>query len=332
MKRNQGYAIEPGWRVLLSDMGLNGARVLRRAGLPEDLLSRQEGRLKSEDYYRLWESMEAEMDDPLFPVRMGESLRAEAFSPPIFAALCSPDYRVAAERIRHYKPLIGPLSLDLEETPGSFRVSYIWPEEDGMPPAGLVAFELVFQVSLIRLATREPVRPLAVIAPVPLEPAAEYGKYFGVPVETGPEHTVVFSRGDARLPFLTANERLWETFEPDLRRRLADLDDKATVSERVSAVLLESLPSGQTGIEQVADRLIMSKRTLQRRLSGEGTSFAEVLRTTRKDLSLHYLKRPELTSSQISFLLGFEDANSFFRAFHDWTGSTPETMRQSMAS
>ncbi|NBF41854.1 MAG: hypothetical protein GVY14_15700 [Spirochaetes bacterium] len=73
----------------------------------------------------------------------------------------------------------------------------------------------------------------------------------------------------------------------ELARRLADLDSDATIAERVSAVLLEYLPSGMATIEAVAEKLIMSKRTLQRKLSSEGTSFQRILKGLRQELSIH---------------------------------------------
>jgi len=84
-------------------------------------------------------------------------------------------------------------------------------------------------------------------------------------------------------------------------------------------------------VVHVAERLAMSKRKLQRRLAAEGTSFQEVLRDTRHELARHDLHRTELPCAEISFLLGYEDPNSSFRAFHDWTGSTPEAARRAQA-
>lgn len=190
--------------------------------------------------------------------------------------------------------------------------------------------ELAFLVRLARLATREPVRPWKVTAPLPPEPAREYERYFGVPVQRGRAASLVFSREDAERPFLTANESMWNLFEPELRRRLAELDADATVADRVRAVLLESLPSGQASMEEVASRLALSKRTLQRRLGAEGTSYQAQLNQTRESLARHYLAKTELTCTEISFLLGYEEPNSFFRAFHDWTGDTPERVRQAV--
>lgn len=188
--------------------------------------------------------------------------------------------------------------------------------------------EHTFIVGLVRMATQAEVRPLKVAAEIPLEPADYYAEFFGVAVGRSAHPTVTFAGRDARLPFLTANEKMGEVFAPDLRRRLADLDRAALVAERVGAVLLEALPSGQATVDTVSDKLIMSKRTLQRRLHGEGRSFNEVLKNTRKELSIHNLLKSRMTSAEISFLLGFESSQSFFRAFHDWTRSTPEAIRR----
>lgn len=329
MKRNGGYAIEVNWRPLLRDLGVNPTDVLRHARLPDDLFARQDVRLGSEEYFRLWRSLETEVGDPLLPIRLGEALTVETFSPPLFAGLCSPDLKTAAIRIGRYKPLIAPIELRVREADGMVTLSFRWLETALPPPATLVAADLIFFVSLGRIATREQIRPVRVTTSTPPEPAVEYERFFGVAITRAEEHTVSFSARDAALPFLTANERMWESFAPDLKRRLADLDEEASVAERVGSVLLEFLPSGRTTMESISDKLIMSKRTLQRRLHREGTTFHEVLRKTRTDLALHYLTNSRLTASEISFLLGFDDSNSFFRAFHTWTGTTPESVRRS---
>ncbi|MFC5262271.1 helix-turn-helix domain-containing protein [Kribbella qitaiheensis] len=59
-------------------------------------------------------------------------------------------------------------------------------------------------------------------------------------------------------------------------------------------------------------------------MSLESTTFQLVLRETRKSLARHYLSTPQLTAAEISDLLGYDDTNSFYRAFHTWTGRTPE--------
>jgi AraC-like DNA-binding protein len=70
----------------------------------------------------------------------------------------------------------------------------------------------------------------------------------------------------------------------------------------------------------------LSKRTLQRRIEAEGTSYQQILKETREALARHNLEKTALPVAEISFLLAFEP-NSFYRAFRAWTGMTPESVR-----
>jgi len=92
------------------------------------------------------------------------------------------------------------------------------------------------------------------------------------------------------------------------------------------------LPSGQSTIEEAASRLAMSKRTLQRQLNQESSSYKEVLNLTRQALAEHYLASSVISPPEISFLLGYQDSNSFLRAFKGWTGTTPGEYRSEHSS
>lgn len=80
-------------------------------------------------------------------------------------------------------------------------------------------------------------------------------------------------------------------------------------------------------MSEVCRRLALSARTLQRRLSEESTGFAELLDDVRRERALALLEAPDLTVSQISFLLGYSEPAAFFRAFRRWTGATPQEVR-----
>ncbi|MGI9616678.1 MAG: helix-turn-helix domain-containing protein [Acidimicrobiales bacterium] len=90
---------------------------------------------------------------------------------------------------------------------------------------------------------------------------------------------------------------------------------------------IEGLTEGLKAMEAVASQLAVSKRTLHRRLQAEGTTFQSVLNSTRESPARHYLSRPSISAAEISFLLGYEEPSSFYRAFHNWTGETPERVR-----
>jgi AraC-like DNA-binding protein len=285
-------------------------------------------RLSPEEYYRFWDSLEAETADPLFPIRLCESIRTESFSPPLFAALCSPNWLVATQRIAKYKTLVAPMRLDVESRDHLATLAFHWLDTPLAPPVSRVITELLFFVALARMGTREQVRPLEVVTHVLPTPVAPYEAFLGARIERGPGPRLAFTLADATRPFLTSNEPLWMTFEPALRDRLASLDSAVTTARRVRAALHEGLPSGLVGMEDVARRLALSKRTLQRRLEAEGTNFQAVLRETREALARHYLEKTLLPIAEVAFLLGFDEQNSFYRAFRVWTGATPDSVRQ----
>ena len=68
----------------------------------------------------------------------------------------------------------------------------------------------------------------------------------------------------------------------------------------------------------------MSERTLHRRLGAEGTSFQDVLDDTRRELAEQYLSRGDLSLADTTYLLGFNDQSSFFRAYRRWFGTSPK--------
>jgi AraC-like DNA-binding protein len=198
-------------------------------------------------------------------------------------------------------------------------------------PDSLAATELVFLVRLVRLATREQIIPLFVSSSSSWLKRDDYAAYFGVNPSEGNYHQLKFSAHDAIHPFLTESQTMWQFFEPELRKRLSDMETEASYAHRVRSSLFELLPSGQTSIDDVANNLAVSKRTLQRYLSDEKTSFQQELNKTRESLARHYLTNSTYSGAQISFLLGFEDPNSFVRAFRSWTGETPEQVRAELS-
>lgn len=331
MGRSYGFEVDASWRPVFHGLGLEPGVVFRRAGLPEDLLSRGTTRLETPAFFRLWAAVEEAVGRADFPLRLVEGITADVFTPPMFVTLCSPDLRTAWDRLATYKPLVCPAALDVTDVDGGVRLAIRWIEATSSPPTSLVAMELAWFVHVARIATRAHLTPTEVTSAVPLLPEDAFGDFFGVRVRPGEDFSLTVRAEDAARPFLTANAGLWSVFEADLRQRLADLDGSATVAERVRAVLLDGLPSGRATMDDAARRLAFSRRTLQRRLRAEGTSFSDVLQATREELAWHYLRTTELTASEIGFLLGFEETSSFFRAFQAWTGQTPEGARRAAA-
>jgi AraC-like DNA-binding protein len=99
------------------------------------------------------------------------------------------------------------------------------------------------------------------------------------------------------------------------------------VTHQVRQVLCRLLPQGEPKREAVAQALLLSERTLQRRLQEEGTSYQQLLDDTRRELAEQYLAQPNLPLLEIAYLLGFADPSNFFRAFRRWFDATPGEYR-----
>jgi AraC-like DNA-binding protein len=144
---------------------------------------------------------------------------------------------------------------------------------------------------------------------------------------------MVFSNETVALPLITGDPTLLETLRPfcdeaTRARNRANGSVRASVESDVQRLLLH----GQAHAETVAKALAVSVRTLSRRLSAEGTTFAEVVEQLRRSLALEYLEDSNYTTAQISWLLGYERSTSFNHAFKRWIGRTPSALRKKEAA
>ncbi len=96
----------------------------------------------------------------------------------------------------------------------------------------------------------------------------------------------------------------------------------------MKGVVKRLLAGGRPDLEEIARALGASVRTLQRRLGEGGITFQQVVEQARRELARYYLLQSSLDLSEIAYLVGYEDANSFFRAFHQWEGAPPGRWRE----
>ena len=90
------------------------------------------------------------------------------------------------------------------------------------------------------------------------------------------------------------------------------------------------MPCGYPAIEQVAEQMGSSVRTLQRRLLDSGITYSTLVEQVRHDLARRKLETTQLYVAEVARDLGFKDHSSFSRAFLRWTGMSPRAYRQSL--
>jgi AraC-like DNA-binding protein len=327
VKQTTHFSVQPSWNVMATDLGIDPALVLKYASLPSDLLVRKDATLNPDDYFRLWHGLEQTMGTDTLPLKMGQLFSVEAFHPLVFASLCCENLNTALQRFSQFKQLYGPLTLLVEITDQQTCATIDCYGTNEPIPRSIGAVELIFLTRLARMGTRTHVLPIRVELSQLPDRREPYQEFFGVPLSQGSANRLTFSARDARRPFLTENAAMWDFFEADLKKKLSDLDRQASMQERIKSVLSEMLPAGYSSIEEAANRLGTSKRSLQRKLAEELSSYQEILTVTRRELAHTYLSRSSASLAEIAYLLGFQDSNSFLRAFRSWTGQTPREYR-----
>ena len=114
---------------------------------------------------------------------------------------------------------------------------------------------------------------------------------------------------------------MWKYLEPELNKQLAEQINDQSFAGYVQKELYSAIPSGLFLAEDIANRLGVSTRTLQRNLSAENTTFKQELQAVQKAMAFSYFKM-NLPTEEISDLIGYSDVNTFSRAFKKWTGIT----------
>jgi AraC-like DNA-binding protein len=145
------------------------------------------------------------------------------------------------------------------------------------------------------------------------------------------EDALVFDSALLNEEVVMANPELARHNDEAVRAYLARMDN-GSVIDQVRSQLVNRLADHPTP-QLVARALGMSQRSLQRRLHEHGTSYEAVLGEMRKELACAYLREGRYAVGELAFMLGFEDASAFARAFRRWMGVSPSMFRaESMAA
>ncbi|HEY6081078.1 MAG TPA: AraC family transcriptional regulator ligand-binding domain-containing protein [Polyangiaceae bacterium] len=312
----------------LDELGLSHELVLREAGLSPQLFEQERVLLTTQEFFALFRALRQANDDPALGLKLGTEARVERYDPIAIAALYARSFGDALERMARYKQLTCPEKLHFAPRHGECHVHFEWLQADEPEPELLVDLCFAWVAEIARRGSADAVRPKRVELARPEAARALFEAHFGCPVQlAAARNTLVFEQSALARPFVTHNPDLLAIVAPQLESELAEQLAKASFRERVKATLKRSLAGQRPELRVVARELGLSSRTLQRRLTDEHATFQQLIAEARRELARHYLQHSSLELNETAYLLGFEDANSFFRAFQQWEGTTPGEWR-----
>lgn len=331
-------SVEPGLAVRavqavaagLSALGHDAAAILRKVGVDLSELVDPEARIPHAAAMQFWDTAVEHTGDDTLALHVADAAPIESFDVHAYAVLSSATVRDAFERACRYQRLIHDTTrLTLETEDGHVTLRHALP--GGIPvPRQSAEFLLMAQVRLGRLASGGGWSPREVrFAHRRPANTDEHERLLGAPLRfDAGENALVSAVRDIEIPNPKADPGLLTVLDRYADGILRDLSQIHTCAERVRAHLPRVLCNGAPTAASVARALGMSPRTLNRRLSEEQTTFAEILDHYRRERAATLLDGDRASIAEVAFLLGFSELSAFYRAFKRWTGSTPGQYRK----
>ena len=318
----------PSFWAALKSHGLSLGTVMKHTGLPPGAFTGEQ-LITTAQSFALWRGIQELSKDASLGWKLASQRDSSQFAPTLLAALDARNYRESLQRFARYKQLCSAQEFRFVLSGDEFRIEASWPFAAGesVPPLLIDAMFAVI-LELGRRGTQTPVHPLCVELARKADPKDGLKDYFGCPIKyQSPRDVLVLRASDLELPFVTHNDELFELLAPQFENRLKATSGKPKTPDQVKWVLRRLLSGSRPDIGMVAKELGMSERTLQRRITEEGTTFRDLLNDTRKELVREYLEDGAMQITEVAFLVGFENTNSFYRAFRTWEGKTPAEWR-----
>ena len=125
-----------------------------------------------------------------------------------------------------------------------------------------------------------------------------------------------------------ADQGLYQIMQRYFQGIMDEMPEDPGVLPSVRKAIAESMRDGDPNLTQIAKKMAMSPRTLQRQMKEHATNFKNVMDDTRRRFAVSYLKDRRNTLAEIAFLLGYSESAAFTRAFKRWTGFTPQAYRR----
>jgi len=322
------FKLSGGFFAGLKALGIDPAAVLRDTALPLSLGAGAHNLVTTEQFFALWRSAEKLSGDATLGLKLAHAAPVDRRHPGNIAAYHARTFREALQRFGRYKVLCCHEELRLRETKGEASLEFAWVLSRQPAPGLLLDACFLSALDLGRRGTEKPLHALRVEFTRAAAHRQAYEAAFGCAIKfRAARDAVIFAPADLDLPFVSYNEELLAMLTPALDRELTERRAISSTTEQAKWVIRRLLGGPRPEIREVAKELGVSDRTLQRRITEEGTSFRAILSHARRELAHDYLEQRTLSVGEIAYLLSYEDQSSFFRAFQEWEGVPPGEWR-----
>lgn len=324
------------FRALLAsfaELGLSTDALLRQCELSRAALDDPDVRFPEAQLLALWLAAERVWSEGLLGLHAGASAPLGAFGLTDFLVGSSPTVGTGFERLARYGAIINTgLTYAIEHRSRVVVVTIRHPYAFDFLPPSFVEYLWTILVTRFRDHVDARFRPTLDLPHQPQGPLAVYRRILGMVVFGAERAALHVPRAQWELENPGANADLSRVLERHARDVVERSRENVHRLHAVHAVILESMSGGDASIEDVAARLSVTPRTLQRRLAAAGYTYKDALDELRCELARTYLTTTSLSLAEIAALLAYSEPSAFSRAFKRWTGVTPIEHRRRRAA
>ncbi len=141
------------------------------------------------------------------------------------------------------------------------------------------------------------------------------------------EYVVSRDLAEAKLPL--ANSQIATVAEQDFRRSIP-AENLNSLKRKLRQVFMRKVGCFPS-LDEAANELGMSGRTLRRQLHNLGSNFQNELDLVRKEVAIQLLMDNEKGITDVALSLGFYDSSAFSKLFKKWTGASPSEYRRQIS-
>lgn len=320
--------------------GFDAQWLLQQAGIPAEVLTDPRARVSAQQYGALWHLTADLLDDEFFGLGR-RPMKRGSFALLCHAIISSTNLEQALRRALRFLRLVvddveGCLRLDgdhAEIVLLDHPSSSVGPPG---PPHGVYLYSaflvIVHGVACWLIGKRIPLLQVWFRS---TEPGfrTELMKLFADDIRFSCDHSGI--RFDAAF-LRMRNSRSLTDMKRFLRNAPANFlvkyKDLNSLSSQVRRHLRTMEPAVWPSFPMLAQQMGLSPATLRRRLTSEGNSYRLMIDELRQEQASALLADPSLSISQVAEKLGFTEYSSFYRAFRQWTGSSPRAFRRTLAA
>jgi AraC-like DNA-binding protein len=305
------------------------AQALASAAIPPSLLDQPDARLTRQQYVGLYRTIAATLDDEMLGL-WSRPIRGGTLKYLMLSLLDAPTVLVALNRlVRFWNLLLDDYRLQISTKNDLVRLALVEraPGTPVTPLAHELMMKLIHGIASWLLGRELGLHRVEFRFSHPRH-AEDHAFLFPGEVRFDADVTgIYFSYADCAEQFRREKHELWAFLKRAPEDWTFSAGQRGTLMARTRAYLEEHIAQPVT-IQDLAQALHVSVRTLNRRFAEEGTRFQLVKDGLRRDIAVHRLANSNTGVAALAFDLGFADATGFCRAFRQWTGSSPTDYRK----